>query len=873
MPDGAIITSDRYIQPAAFRHIAEDGCRRLLFVFLTLLQCYKVCMKNILIRSFLRRPLLLIAIVLICSILSGLHPLCRDPDGMRYSAAHGRRLYITGTVQSREITVNGYRLILDHLSFSGQKGHSSDIGRSVVASLNQAVSGGDRLQVFLTAGSREDDSVYGQEAETADLWGNPPVPADQSDLFERLQIGDRISLYGKVTQPEKATNPGQFDQRRYYLARRIVLKMIQVELKAVQKPSCSLLYQCFLIWRNAVCETRIGMQRGLLSVFGREDASQTAAFVLGDGSGLDAGTKQLFRDGGLSWLVCVSSLHISLLGMMLYRLLRARGLSFLLSSAGAFLAVSGYALLTGFSISAQRALVTFVIWLGAQIFGRTRDTLTSLSAAAIVILSRQPAALWDSSFLMSFVCILSLEYLTPCFTRILKLRLSWQRRICASLCLWFGSLPVVLWFFYQITPLASVLYPLMLPLMGMVLGFGILGSAGGCLYEWTQLPLCLYAGRVFAWPCRILLKALRMLCALEQDLPGSVLILGRPGVWQVASYYALLAALMIWAGNRGTYRSRRNSRPERPGKTALLLPAPGGSPLRTRLTLAGALASLLVMISLRWRPGFRYTCLDIGQGSCNLIEHGRYACLFDAGSSSVQNVWQYRIDSTLKYYGIRKLDAVFLSHGDMDHINGMEQMLGQYHTNLTGQNAGDVTVDRIVVPDLPSVDDRLVPILTSAATGGIRTDSAGSGACILLDQMKMEILSPSPDRLTGESNEDCIVMLLTYRDLRILFAGDLEKDGEKRFVEAWEEQPLFQNPSGGQNGNSGYKVILVAGHHGSKNATSREMLELVEPDLVFISCGKNNRYGHPAKEMLERLEEAGVPYHRTDLEGAIQVNQ
>ena len=267
-------------------------------------------------------------------------------------------------------------------------------------------------------------------------------------------------------------------------------------------------------------------------------------------------------------------------------------------------------------------------------------------------------------------------------------------------------------------------------------------------------------------------------------------------------------------------------------------------------------------------------------------------------------MWQYRIDSTLKYYGIRKLDAVFLSHGDMDHINGIEQMLGQYHTNLAGQNAGDVTIDRIVVPDLPSADDRLVPILSSAAANGIQADFASSGAGLILDGMTMEILSPSPDRLTGESNEDCIVMLLTYRDLRILFTGDLEKAGEERFVTAWKNHSLFRNRGGERSGSSQfqdqdsersgdsknrdqisessghsqmpdstaeYKVILVAGHHGSKNATSRELLDLVKPDIVLISCGKNNRYGHPAREMLERLQEAGVPYHRTDLEGAIQV--
>ena len=108
----------------------------------------------------------------------------------------------------------------------------------------------------------------------------------------------------------------------------------------------------------------------------------------------------------------------------------------------------------------------------------------------------------------------------------------------------------------------------------------------------------------------------------------------------------------------------------------------GYSLMRVRAFSAAVLGFLVWMVSLRVRPAFRFTCLDVGQGSCSLIEHGSCVCLFDAGSSSVNNVWQYRIDSTLKYYGIRKIDVVFLSHGDLDHINGIGQMLDQYQAEV-----------------------------------------------------------------------------------------------------------------------------------------------------------------------------------------------
>ena len=829
--------------------------------------------RPFLIRTFLRRPFFLLSIILVILILMGIYPGSFDRDGEAYCAADGRRLLVSGTIRSREVTVNGYHLILDHLSFHGEDGNSSDFSRQVIASLNSSLQPGDRLQVFFSDGSSKEETIYGLKEENSNLypdqWITSSAPEDQTDLFNSVRIGDRILLHGKCAQPEKATNPGQFDSRRYYLARRIVLKMSQVTMKELKKPSANLLNRLWLNYRNWIFDTRAGMQKGLLSAFGQKDASQIAAFVLGDGSGLDIGTRRLFRDGGLSWLVCVSSLHISVIGMLFYRFLRWRGFSFLLSSAGASLAVASYAMLTGFSISAQRALVTFVVWTGAQVFGRTRDTLSALSIAVCIILFRQPLALWDSSFLISFVCILSLEYLTPSVSKILKPRLSWQRRICSSFCLWFGSLPAVLWFFYQITPYSSILYPVMLPLMSLVLGFGMLGSIGGGLYLRTNLGFFLALGRVFAWPCRVLLKFLRLVCSAEQLIPGSVLILGRPALWQLVAYYFILVLFAMWVRRR------------KPGTFRIIPVHPA---VWTRGVYAGICILLILMISLRVHPVFRFTCLDIGQGSCNLIEHKGGVYLFDAGSSSVSNVWQYRIGSCLKYYGIRKVDAVFLSHGDMDHIDGLGQMLDLYQPNLTGQNTGDVTIGRILVPDLPSDNDSLTEISDKASEYGIEICRVRAGERLKQNDLILDILSPSPERITGNDNEDCIVMLLRYKNLRILFTGDLEKEGEKSFTEAWKSSGLFgeipgQETSGpvtsgeipGQE-TSVPAIILIAGHHGSKNATSGEFLELVKPDLVFISCGKNNRYGHPAKEMLERLDAAGIPFHRTDLEGALQLS-
>lgn len=876
--------------------------------------------STFLVRNILRRPVFVLALLLIVVIASGRYPGCSGSYENRYSQADGRRFTVSGIVTAKELTANGYHIILDHLSFadgssSAYAGRSADestpdgsvsseifpdgassedfpggassgggIGRQLAQGLNIAVLPGDRLQVFLSDGDSGGDSLYGADESgepESSGWMRTGYSEDQTELFQSVRIGDRISLYGKCMLPEKATNPGQFDSRRWCLARRIVLKMSVPQLRGIAQPEENLLQRIAMFYRRFVSDMRIGMQTGLLSVFGPEDAPQIAAFVLGDGSGLNSSEKKLFRDGGLSWLVCVSSLHISLLGMIVYRLLRSRGSSFLLSSLLTSVIAVSYALMTGFSISAKRALVTFIVWMGAQVFGRTRDTLTSLSAAVIVILIRQPYALWDSSLVISCVCIMSLEYLSPAAERIFRPRLSYQRKMCRTISLWAGSFPAVLWFFYQTTPYASLLYPVMLPLMSLFMAFGILGSAAGYMSLATGMSCFTGFGRIMAVPCSVMLKGLRLLCRLETSVPGSVLILGRPAVWQMITYYGALAVSAFAISNSMLFTERK-----RTPAFFHVLRMPDirkHRRLASRVLTAAGLIVLAVTVSIRRRPYFRYVCMDIGQGSCNLIEHRGHAYLFDAGSGSVQNVWRYRIESTLKYYGIRDVDAVFLSHADLDHIDGIQQMLDSYHVNMAGRNSGGITLGRVILPSLIQGDERFVPVISGAVKNSIPVGYAGEGDCLSQDGMTLEILNPSPDRMTGDANQDCMVMLLRLMNLSILFTGDLEKDGEKLFVSRWEHSRLFEeemeegtgsNRRRSDGGVSGGKhiVILIAGHHGSKNATSDELLRMLMPDLALISCGHNNRYGHPAGEMLERLKSAGVPYRRTDMEGAVIID-
>ena len=798
------------------------------------------------------RPVCLLAALVI--LFSILHGLLAPPGSIDLSCAEDRYLLLSGKVLSKETTADGYRLQLGDITFLEKDVGNSSPYKALLEKLRKRWPRKGRISVFLN-GPPDETLPYSQKP-------------DQADIYRACRIGGRVTLSGKASLPEPATNPGQYDAQKASCARHICLKLSDVTLKGTDQRRGSL----FL---NALASLRVSLRKGAEQIFGPRNSALMSAIVLGDRSGLDAETRQLFQDGGILHVLAVSSLHVTLLGLTLYQILRRLRQSFLVSAlASGFLVVS-YCLMTGSSYSAVRAGVMFLLWLGSQITGRTFDRLTALGAAAILILLRQPLALTDAGFLLSFGCILSLALLEPVFSDIWNPRHALSRRLSGALALQAGVLPCVLWFYCQTTPYGILVGLIVLPSMSLVMFFGTIGILAGLLIPLGSFFLT--SARLAGGPCGYLLDLFRLLCRLAQRLPGDVLITGRPPVWKMVLYYVCLLSfcLIIRLPDRKTFLKNRK---------------------KIRVLHAGLLLSLFLLMLIQRKPAFRFTCLDVGQGSCALVEQDGLTMLFDCGSSSVKDVWRRRVEPALKFYGISHIDLLFLSHADGDHISGAQELLSGMHGMLPGAacfrrmppegissaqtgdltlvqrfsaaQAGGIRIGRILLPQTDVTPDGpgMAEVIAAARRFNIPVSTVSEGAEFQHGQLHLRVLSPSPGRMTGSDNEDCIVLSLSWKNIRILFTGDLEKEGEEKFTRAYQDAALFSPPRGHSETNS--RTILLAGHHGSRNATSEGFLSLVRPDLVLISCGRNNRYGHPAAAMLKRLEDRGLPCFRTDQSGA-----
>lgn len=676
---------------------------------------------------------------------------------------------------------------------------------------------------------------------------------DSQRLF---RIGNRIQIKGKLRNWREARNPGQYDERAYYTVFRIPFH-VAVEEAVVEDSG-------YYAYRNLLEGLRAKLRQVYELSENSADASVLRGMILGDKATVDSKVKSLYQEGGISHLLVISGLHISIVGMAVYQVCR-RFLGFLAAGIASGCILASYCVMTGLGVSTVRALAMFLLFLGAQILGRTYDMPTALGAAALLLLLDNPDYLYYSGFQLSFGAILGILFVNPVIGRLLgsegeeeeengsgqkkgipaiilgKCRRILLSGLAASVSIQIATLPVTAYWFYEINPYSCFLNMLILPLSGILIIFGLLGGIGGLINP-------AWAG-VLLLPCRVILKLYEHLTIVFTELPGSSLVLGKPGFVQIVAYYTLLVLLIFLfyaqAGIWNLADSRQTPRV-----------AIRGFHLFCRIQMnhkyvkACAVAMLFgIMVSVLTFHGYRglrMTFLDVGQGDgIYLGVNNKIHILADCGSSDVKKVGEYRLLPFLKANKITNLDYIFLSHADGDHLSGILELL-----------EGGYPVGAVCVAEYDNQDEAFLDFTEKVKNLNIKLIFFRKGDVLQAGDLTLRCLHPDSDFVTPSPNAASMVLQAEYGKFRALLTGDVEKEGEEALGNPGLLQPC--------------NVLKVA-HHGSKYSTQEPFLQAVQPQIAILSCGKGNSYGHPHRELLERLQDIGSKVYSTMEEGAIQI--
>lgn len=651
--------------------------------------------------------------------------------------------------------------------------------------------------------------------------------------FSNIPIGTTIQIYGRLGVFEEARNPGNFDAREYYAKQGIYGFCNLEEVRSVTKERGNILEDGIYWLKERLHLLRKRWKELLLINMSENNGPILSAMLLAEKSEMDPDLKELYQKSGISHILAISGLHVSFIGLGIYECLRRKlHLSYGIS-AGVSVAVLGvYVLMIGGSVSVVRAFIMLLLRIGAEVTGRVYDMPTALALSAAIAVAYNPFHLTDAGFYMSYGAIVGIVVVLPRIKVMWKeKRISSQKGILRSgisqRCSAFGEgciasmainlmlFPVLIYFYYEIPTYSVLINALIIPMMSIVLSLGMFGSF---------LAMCIPVRGKMLRICDWLLTFFAYVCDVGARLPISSIVLEKPAWWSIVVYYGLLLLWMVLKGE--CYAKLRKY-------VGLVL-----------------MASVLLFIKVP-DGKLHVTILDVGQGDCIFLKGPLgQTYLVDGGSSDVKQVGKYRIEPYLRSQGVGQLDYVFISHGDADHCNGILEILER-------QKVG-VKVKNLVLPVNYSGDEMLVELARLAKEHGVRVLCIGAGQEVSEGDLRIECLQPENQELDG--NAGSMVLSVTFKEFEMLLTGDVEGEGEELLVKTLGDKA--------DNIAESYDVLKVA-HHGSKNSTTEELLNQINPKLALISAGEGNRYGHPHKETLERLKGAKCKVLETGECGAI----
>lgn len=670
-----------------------------------------------------------------------------------------------------------------------------------------------------------------------------------TEKIPNVKIGNIIKVRGKLRQFEEAANKGNFDSRKYYLSLGFYGKIEAGTIEVINSDYSGIRQGLYELRMEIIerLEKLCSDNKGIFFIINNKNGI-IGAIILGYKTDLDSDIKELYSVSGIAHILAISGLHISFIGMAIYRLLRRR-FRFLFLAAVSIPVVLSFGIMSGFGISTIRAIIMFILKIIGEVLGRKYDAITAISLAGLVLLVQNPFVVCNSGFQMSFGAIIAIVLILPIVEEILNTDNKIIKVISANFTISLVMNPILAWNYYELPTFSFLLNIVVVPLMSVVIVSSIVGIFCSCIMFGF--------GKVVIFPGCGILELYTFLCNIINKSSVASIVVGQPKVTIIIVYYAILLVVLFGLKNiRTKYTRAEKERNIIKKETGLVLEKKAKKERRikgqnVKLRLACIVGFLLLNCLIYYipNPGFYITFINVGQGDGILI-HGDNGTkvMVDGGSTSEKQVAKNCIVPYLKAEGIGTIDYSIITHTDKDHISGILEI-------LENNNSNRIRIKNLVMPDINMKDDTYNELIEKAKLKKINVLYIKKGDTLSLGKTKIKCIYPETTTTASDKNDYCTVLSVKNKTSKILLTGDISKEIEEKIKDDIEEN---------------YTVLKVA-HHGSNYSSSEKFLKKVNPKYSIISVGKNNSYGHPGNETMERLRKQGGVIYRTDEKGGITI--
>jgi len=661
--------------------------------------------------------------------------------------------------------------------------------------------------------------------------------------YAEFKYGDELQVTGELNTP--ASSEG-FDYRGYLFSQGIYSTMLYPEIEVLSSGNGA----GFMEW---IYSLREDMAESLSGSLPEPQASLAQGIILGIRGNIPDSVNTNFRLSGTGHLLAISGLHLSIIAGMILSLGiwlfgRRRFIYVWLALTGVWL----FALVSGMHPPVVRAAIMASVFLLAELTGRQRNAITALMLAAAVMVAFEPYILWSVSFQMSFMAMAGLSLVFSPLrdkgrqiitgglgesSRITPPAIFLSDALCVTLAALSGVLPLIAYYFGMVSLVGPLATLLALPVLPFIIITGALTGLLGIVS-----PVLAQVAGWLAWP---FISYLLLLVGGMASLPIATISVPRFSGWLVVAYYLVLA-MTFWLYRR--YRRRRLLEEKPPARAGAGLPIT--RPLMKWLLPVILVIAIITPITLTYMPDdgrLHISFLDVGQGDAVFIQTPKHQdILIDGGPDSGELLTE--LGKRMPFWD-NTIDLVILSHPQADHLTGLIEVLERYE------------VKQVLHPET-ELDTLLYQRwLELIEEKGIKATIARSGQQILLKGgITIDVLNP-PEQLLQDTeshiNNNSTVLRLTMGDYSFLLTGDIQREAEIDLI---------------SRRGAPVSTVLKVAHHGSASSSNDFFLDIADPQIAVISVGQYNRFGHPAEEVISRLEELiGIEnIYRTDEDGTIE---
>jgi competence protein ComEC len=653
--------------------------------------------------------------------------------------------------------------------------------------------------------------------------------------FSEIAAGSIVQVFAALREPRTLHNFFGTSTREQLALQRVYYTATVQSAGLVQVVKPALGWSDSL--RRALVSARMRTQSIIARAMPDHAARLMVCMLFNDMRQLSEEDTRIFRDSGTMHLFAVSGMHVAIFALILNTMFRTLRFTPRVSWVLVIIVLFLYLVLLDFLPPATRAFLMVLACTLGRILGREIDSISSLAFGIFCILLLDPLAPWQVGFQLSVMGVVAILLIVPIVrfwfdadrdnhpSGILRqLKFATLESLAITAAVTITLLPLQFYYFHQLNLLSPVANLLEAVLAGPVLGAGLLVIAAG----FVSSTLASVAGAAAA----VIMELVYRIAQVTADASSAIIHIGEIPVGVLILFY-----LVLFGGYHMVFRDTPEFRLK----------------ARARLLVHGCSGICLLAVTNWWGQAhqpLRIWFFDVGQGDSTLVQlpNGQ-TILVDAGTN-LPDMGRMVVIPQLKALGVSKLDYVVATHPDTDHTGGIPTVLQHCRVELLVEpDEEDSAGDEILQQIRQQCRDKAITEFQPSAGDLEKT----------IDGCTISVLNPPKDpadRLPLKDNNRSVVLRISYGNFSALLMADAEAPVEQRLA----DQHVVE-----------HATVLKVGHHGSKTSSTSGFLAAVHPELAVISCGLNNRFGHPNADVLSRLQGTGARICRTDMDGAVVV--